>query len=141
MGICVDASVTDVLAFAMWDRFPASKGHALIIPRRHISAFHETTSAERLVLFRLLDEVRQFVGERHSPDGFNIGINEGVAVGQTVPHLHIHLIPRYAADVANPAGGVRGVIPGKQNYLRTEASVLDHNTETIAPPHDAVRPT
>ena len=104
------------LAVAIWDAFPASEGHALVMPRRHITSLHEATPMEHNALFSILREVRaQLQGQRRT-DGFNIGINEGQAAGQTVPHLHIHLIPRYMGDVSAPAGGVRGVIPHKRSY-------------------------
>jgi superfamily II DNA or RNA helicase/HKD family nuclease len=128
--------ITDDLAFAMWDAFPVHAGHALIIPRRHIAAFHETTPEERASLYRLLDTIRLRVIDEHHPDGFNIGINEGTAAGQTVDHLHIHLIPRYDGDVANPTGGVRGVIPHKADYRRS-GQTTDDDTSSLRLPHQA----
>ena len=108
------------LVLALWDKFPVTPGHALIVPRRHIPSIAEATPEERLALFALLDHVRQQVDDQHHPDGYNIGINDGQAAGQTVPHLHIHLIPRYTGDVPDPTGGVRFVIPDKANYLQGE---------------------
>ena len=107
---------TDRLAFALWDGYPASPGHALIIPKRHIATWFEATEAEQSALFALLSTVKAIIDERHKPDGYNIGINSGAAAGQTVFHLHIHLIPRFKGDVENPRGGVRHVIPAKGNY-------------------------
>jgi diadenosine tetraphosphate (Ap4A) HIT family hydrolase len=107
---------TDRLAFALWDGYPASPGHALIIPKRHVSTWFEATEAEQSALFALLSAVKPIIDERHKPDGYNIGINSGAAAGQTVFHLHIHLIPRFKGDVENPRGGVRHVIPAKGNY-------------------------
>ena len=104
------------LAVAIRDAYPASEGHTLIIPKRHITGILETTPEEREALFGVLAEVRKQLSEELRPDGFNLGINEGVAAGQTIPHLHIHLIPRKAGDVANPRGGVRHVMPGKGDY-------------------------
>jgi diadenosine tetraphosphate (Ap4A) HIT family hydrolase len=104
------------LAVAYRDAFPVSKGHCLVIPRRHIASWFDATPEERSDMLGLLDEARARVQRDHGPDGFNIGINDGAAAGQTVPHLHVHLIPRYAGDVPDPRGGVRWVIPGQANY-------------------------
>jgi diadenosine tetraphosphate (Ap4A) HIT family hydrolase len=104
------------LVFALYDSSPASRGHVLLIPRRHVADWFETTSAERRELMALADELRIRLLQEFAPDGFNIGINVGEVAGQTVPHVHVHLIPRYRGDVANPRGGVRGVIPDRQNY-------------------------
>ncbi|WP_245579372.1 HIT family protein [Chitinilyticum aquatile] len=101
---------------AILDGFPVSPGHSLIIPHRHVSSFFELTSSEREALILLLDETKQALQEEFKPDGYNIGINDGPAAGQTVAHLHIHLIPRYSGDLADPRGGVRWVIPEKANY-------------------------
>lgn len=98
------------------DGFPVSPGHTLIIPRRHIASFFELEPAEREGLMVLLDQARQQLLEELKPDGFNIGINDGAAAGQTVPHLHIHLIPRFVGDREDPRGGVRWVIPEKADY-------------------------
>lgn len=104
------------LAFARWDEFPVSKGHVLFIPKRHVKDFFETTEKEKIALFELIDEMKKHLDERYSPDGYNIGMNCGKAAGQTVMHLHIHLIPRYIGDIENPKGGVRGIIPSKKDY-------------------------
>jgi diadenosine tetraphosphate (Ap4A) HIT family hydrolase len=103
-------------AFWIRDGFPISPGHTLVIPRRHIGSFFETTEDERQALLALLDEAKQATATEFNPDGYNIGINDGPAAGQTVPHLHIHLIPRYTGDLADPRGGVRWVIPEKADY-------------------------
>ena len=107
----------NALAFALEDRFPVSPGHTLVIPRRLFATWFEATPEERTALFELVDEVKRVLDERLHPDGYNIGINAGEAAGQTVPHLHVHVIPRYRGDVDDPRGGVRHVIPGKGNYL------------------------
>ncbi len=107
---------SDGLSIVVRDGFPVSPGHTLIIPRRHIGSFFEADPDERASLLQLLDEAQQALASELHPDGWNIGINDGPAAGQTVPHLHIHLIPRYAGDSADPRGGVRWVIPGKANY-------------------------
>ena len=103
-------------AVLILDGFPVSLGHSLVIPKRHVGSFFEITDIERVALFKLIDRAQKLVSEQHQPDGFNIGINDGAAAGQTVPHLHIHLIPRYDGDLADPRGGVRWVIPDKADY-------------------------
>ncbi|MBX3278841.1 MAG: DEAD/DEAH box helicase family protein, partial [Acidobacteria bacterium] len=105
----------------LWDKFPVSPGHALLIPRRHIPTWFDAAPDERSALTTALDEARVVIERLHSPDGYNIGINVGDAGGQTVGHLHIHLIPRYKGDVADPRGGVRHVIP---NYLIEPPRIL-----------------
>ena len=104
------------LAFALYDRSPVTPGHLLLIPWRHVSDWFETTDEERRDLFSLADEARALLLRERKPDGFNLGVNVGQAAGQTVFHVHLHLIPRYEGDVAKPRGGVRSVIPAKQNY-------------------------
>lgn len=103
---------------ALWiyDGFPVSPGHALIIPKRHVGSFFEIETDERLSLLELLDAAKEEITKIYKPDAFNIGINDGPAAGQTVPHLHIHLMPRYAGDRKDPRGGVRWVIPEKADY-------------------------
>jgi len=119
----------NALAVAVLDAFPVSLGHTLIIPKRHFESLFEATEAERAALFDLLEEVRRRllnplqppfdkVGNAHVPDGFNIGINDGAVAGQTVFHLHIHLIPRYAGDCDDPRGGVRKLFPGRARYWK-----------------------
>jgi len=105
-------------AHALWirDGFPVSPGHSLVIPKRHIGSFFETSPQERAGLLELLDQAQAAAGAEFHPDGFNIGINDGAAAGQTVPHLHIHLIPRFRGDQPDPRGGVRWVIPDKADY-------------------------
>ncbi len=77
-----------------------------------------TTLEEKVAIFQLLEEAKQLIDEKYNPDGYNIGMNLGEMAGQSVMHLHVHLIPRYKGDVENPRGGVRGVIPQKQNYYK-----------------------
>jgi diadenosine tetraphosphate (Ap4A) HIT family hydrolase len=98
------------------DAFPVSPGHTLVIPRRHIGSFFELTDAERACMVELLAQVKAELDLSFQPDGFNIGINDGAAAGQTVPHLHLHLIPRYRGDAPDPRGGVRWVLPAKAKY-------------------------
>ena len=102
--------------YAIFDKFPVSKGHALVIPARHVSNYFDLTLQEQMDCLILLNEVKTILQKQFNPDGFNVGINIHAAAGQTVPHAHIHLIPRYQDDVQEPRGGVRGVIPGKQSY-------------------------
>ena len=105
-------------AVAVYDGFPVTPGHSLIIPRRHMASFFEANREERSALLDLLEEMRALLQREHNPDGFNIGINDGAAAGQTVMHLHIHLIPRYAGDTGDPRGGVRWIMPEKAPYWK-----------------------
>jgi len=105
-------------AIALYDDYPVTPGHALIIPRRHIASLFEATGEEQAALLELLAEMRQLLLGEYRPEGFNIGINDGVAAGQTVMHMHIHLIPRYAGDTADPRGGVRWIMPEKAPYWK-----------------------
>ncbi|QBI02237.1 HIT family protein [Pseudoduganella albidiflava] len=98
------------------DGFAISPGHTLVIPRRHIGSFFELEPDERAALFVLLDEQKRQLDKELHPDAYNIGVNDGAAAGQTVPHLHIHLIPRYRGDLTDPRGGVRWIIPDKADY-------------------------
>lgn len=106
----------NALAIMQFDGFPVSDGHLEIVPKRHIESWWETTPAERNAIFELMDCAKQVVDNKYHPDAYNIGMNLGEEAGQSVMHLHVHLIPRYKGDVKNPRGGVRGVIPSKQNY-------------------------
>ena len=103
--------------FGIWDAFAVSDGHALVVTKRHVGGWFDATPAERAALTEGVAVSRDSILKTYSPDGFNIGINVGTAAGQTIPHLHVHVIPRYASDVADPRGGVRHVIPGRGNYL------------------------
>ena len=103
-------------ALVIRDAFPVSPGHTLVIPRRHIGSFFELTDAERACMVELLAKAKAELDLSFQPDGFNIGINDGAAAGQTVPHLHLHLIPRYRGDAPDPHGGVRWVLPPKAKY-------------------------
>ena len=103
-------------AVAFFDGYPVSKGHTLIIPKRHVASYFDLTTHEQRALWLMVNNCKRVLDDRFHPDGFNVGINVGEAAGQSVFHVHIHLIPRYKGDVPNPKGGVRGVIPGKQKY-------------------------
>lgn len=105
-----------VYAFAAYDGFPVSEGHALIITKKHIANYFELTQKEQFHLLLLLNFVQRFLQKEFNPDGFNVGINVDQTAGQSIPHVHIHLIPRYKGDVQNPKGGIRHVIPGKGYY-------------------------
>ena len=98
------------------DGFPVSDGHTLIVPKRHIGSFFELEPAERDALLALLDEAKRELDESKRPDGYNIGVNDGAPAGQTILHLHIHLIPRYIGDRADPRGGIRWIMPEKADY-------------------------
>jgi diadenosine tetraphosphate (Ap4A) HIT family hydrolase len=110
----------DRLTRVLWDAYPVSEGHLLIVPRRHVATWFEATKEEQSAIIAAIDRARDLLASRHHPDGFNIGINVGEAAGQTVFHLHVHVIPRYRGDVADPRGGVRHVIPAKGNYLKAK---------------------
>lgn len=103
-------------AYARFDTHPVNPGHVLVIPRRHFASFFDASWPERQALFSLVDEAKSLLDQKWSPAGYNIGINVGEAAGQTIMHVHVHLIPRYRGDMPNPRGGVRGVIPDKQSY-------------------------
>ncbi len=105
--------------FTVRDGFPVSRGHTLIITRRHIGSFFETTSTEKSAILRAIEQTKTQLDREFSPDAYNIGINDGPAAGQTVPHCHIHLIPRYKGDVSDPRGGIRWVLPEKAAYWKT----------------------
>ena len=106
----------DELSVVYKDGFPVSPGHTVIIPRRHIATLFEATREERIALLAALDRAKAILDEQHRPDGYNIGINHGAAGGQTVFHLHIHLIPRYQGDREDPRGGVRWILPDTAKY-------------------------
>ena len=112
-----DYIMKNELAKARYDGYPVSKGHMVFVTKRCVPTFFETTEEERFALFALIDKAKKMLDDLYHPNGYNIGINCGEASGQTIMHIHIHLIPRYLGDVANPRGGIRGVIPEKQNYL------------------------
>lgn len=112
----VDILFENDLAYSIMDNSPVNPGHLLIISKRHVANFFLTTYEEKAALLSLLDEAKHYLDGKHAPAGYNVGINVGEAAGQTIPHVHLHLIPRYQGDMKNPRGGVRGVIPDKQHY-------------------------
>lgn len=106
------------LAYSARDSFAVSPGHTLIIPRRHVASFFDLTPEEIDACMTLINEERKQLDEEFKPDGYNIGVNVGSAAGQSILHVHIHVIPRYKGDVENPQGGVRHVIPKNAHYTR-----------------------
>ena len=104
------------LALAITDNFPLTQGHALVVPRRHVASFFELTAEERLAMMEVLDRAKARIDSEHAPDAYNIGINDGAQAGQTVMHVHMHLIPRYKGDADDPRGGVRWIFPKKADY-------------------------
>ena len=108
--------VENDFCYARWDNFPVSKGHVEIIPKQHIESLFDLKVPELAMLFSLLSKTKDLIQEKYNPDGYNVGVNEGEAAGRTINHLHIHLIPRYSGDVANPRGGIRNIIPGMGVY-------------------------
>ncbi len=105
-------------AIAILDGYPVTPGHCLIVPKRHVASFFEATGEEKMAMLDLLAEMHQLLLKERNPEGVNIGINDGAAAGQTVMHLHIHLIPRYVGDTADPRGGVRWIMPEKAPYWK-----------------------
>jgi diadenosine tetraphosphate (Ap4A) HIT family hydrolase len=109
-------------AVVIRDGFPVSPGHTLIVSRRHVGSFFDMTAEERESLLHLIVEAQKLLATELCPDGWNIGINDGAAAGQTVAHLHVHLIPRYVGDSHDPRGGVRWVLPEKADYWSEHAA-------------------
>jgi len=104
------------LALTIRDGFPVSPGHTLIITRRHVASFFELDDAEQSAMLALVNQSVKSLTEEFRPAGFNVGLNDRAAAGQTVPHVHIHVIPRFAGDQEDPRGGVRWIIPEKADY-------------------------
>jgi diadenosine tetraphosphate (Ap4A) HIT family hydrolase len=110
--------VESATAFSFFDNFPVSNGHALVVPKRVVSDYFELTLKEQTAIWIMVNKVKQIIQNRYRPAGFNVGINIGKTGGQTIPHVHVHIIPRYENDVPDPRGGIRHVIPEKGNYLK-----------------------
>lgn len=110
--LCAPAGVLieNEAAYVRHDSNSLSRGHVLVVPKRHVADFFEMNSAEQGAVLELLDRARRLIEEQHAPDGYNIGVNVGKAAGQSRMHVHVHLIPRYKGDVADPSGGVRCVL-------------------------------
>lgn len=108
----------DKYSVALFDNFPLSPGHTLIIPKKHVASLFMLEEEIQFALLRMLNNAKIHLANSFNPDGFNIGINDGMAAGQTIMHLHIHLIPRYHGDCPDPRGGVRWIFPDKAVYWR-----------------------
>jgi diadenosine tetraphosphate (Ap4A) HIT family hydrolase len=106
---------------ALYDGFPVSPGHALVVPRRHVASWKEVSPGEKAAIWQMVDELRGLITDRYRPSAFNVGFNDGAAAGQTVMHFHVHVIPRYAGDAADPRGGIRWVLPDKAVYWGAES--------------------
>jgi diadenosine tetraphosphate (Ap4A) HIT family hydrolase len=104
-------------AYALADKYPVTEGHTLVLPKRHVNNYFDLSEREQTACWIMVNRVQSLLQDKHDPDGFNVGINVGTKAGQTVPHAHVHVIPRYEGDVDDPTGGVRNVIPEKGNYL------------------------
>ena len=104
------------LAYAIYDKYPVTEGHILIITKSHVKDYFSSSDDEKEAMLTLMEECKDILDEKYKPDGYNIGLNCGVEAGQTIMHLHMHLIPRYEGDIDDPTGGVRGVIPDKRVY-------------------------
>jgi diadenosine tetraphosphate (Ap4A) HIT family hydrolase len=113
-----ESRIVEENAWARWihDGFPVSPGHSLVVPRRHVKSFFDISGEEKQAMLALLERAKSTVDRERQPSGYNIGINDGQAAGQTVMHLHMHLIPRYEGDVPDPRGGVRWVLPENADY-------------------------
>lgn len=114
--LCAPQSILaeNALAYVRTDNHSLSPGHVLVVPKRHVADFFDMTSEEQVAVLELLRSAHQLARSNHAPDGFNIGVNIGQAAGQSRMHVHVHLIPRYLGDVANPKGGVRCVLAGNR---------------------------
>jgi diadenosine tetraphosphate (Ap4A) HIT family hydrolase len=104
----------DALAYVRFDNNSLSRGHVLVVPRRHVANFFDMTEAEKASVIALLDSAKTHIEQEHKPDGYNIGVNIGKAGGQSRMHVHVHLIPRYTGDVVDPRGGIRCVLAGSK---------------------------
>ena len=105
-------------AFAIWDGYPVNPGHALVVPFREVRDWFEALPHEQTAIMQLVNRVKTVIDSTHRPDGYNVGFNVGDAGGQTVFHLHVHVIPRFNGDMEDPRGGVRHVIPERGNYKK-----------------------
>lgn len=108
------------LAIAYFDEFSVSKGHTLIITKRHAATFLDIINEEQMATIELWNKSKKYIDEKHDPDRDNVGLNCGESASQSVMHIHMYFIPRYKVDVENPRGGVRGVIPNKKLLSRTK---------------------
>ena len=104
------------LAFAIYDKYPVQKGHLLIIPKEHIVTYFDASEEQILAMHELIQKGKKLLDNEFKPDGYNIGVNVGFYGGQTIPHLHVHLIPRYKGDIEDPRGGVRKIVKNLVQY-------------------------
>jgi diadenosine tetraphosphate (Ap4A) HIT family hydrolase len=104
------------VGFAIRDAFPVTEGHTLVIPRQHVVSLFDLDTKGQLALWQMVGEVRAKLAQEFHPAGFNVGVNDGKAAGQTVMHAHIHIIPRYPGDTSDPRGGIRWVMSKKARY-------------------------
>lgn len=112
---CELCTVTDVvlqnaLAYVRYDNHALSRGHVLVVPKRHVASFFDMSTDEQIAVLQLLGQAQRHLQLTFSPDGYNIGVNVGAAAGQSRMHVHVHLIPRYVGDVPDPSGGIRCVL-------------------------------
>ena len=102
--------IENALAYVRYDSNSLSRGHVLVVPKRHVAGFFEMTPEEHAAISDLLRQAQALIQAEHGPDGYNIGVNVGKAAGQARMHVHMHLIPRYTGDVPDPRGGIRCVL-------------------------------
>ena len=107
-------------SYSARDSYAVSLGHTLVIPKRHVASFFDLTTEEVSAIMSLITQEKTLLDQEFSPDGYNIGVNVGPAAGQSIFHVHVHIIPRYTGDVENPQGGVRHVIPKNAHYTRKD---------------------
>ena len=108
--------ISDLEALAVHDGYPVTEGHTLVVPRRHVTTLFELPPDEQANIWLFVSRVRDFLAAKLNVENFNVGVNDGKLAGQTVPHAHIHIIPRREGDVPDPRGGIRWVIPRKAAY-------------------------
>jgi diadenosine tetraphosphate (Ap4A) HIT family hydrolase len=115
--LCTPGEVVleNALAYVRYDSNSLSRGHVLVVPKRHVANFFDMTTEEQSAVLALLNQAHESSRAEHSPDGYNIGVNIGKAGGQSRMHVHVHLIPRYSGDVPDPRGGIRCVLAGKRH--------------------------
>jgi diadenosine tetraphosphate (Ap4A) HIT family hydrolase len=108
--------VSNELVESFADAYPLTTGHSLVVPRRHVASIFDLSEREYQILWATVWQVRQALESEYNPDGFNIGVNDGAASGQTIEHAHVHVIPRYSGDISDPRGGVRWILPERARY-------------------------
>jgi diadenosine tetraphosphate (Ap4A) HIT family hydrolase len=106
--------IENALAYVRYDSNSLSRGHAIVVPKRHVANFFDMSAEEQAAVLALLNQAQRSIQAEHAPDGYNIGVNIGKAGGQSRMHVHVHLIPRYAGDVPDPRGGIRCVLAGSR---------------------------